>query len=510
MGDAVVRDALVALNELVFAYFPAVNLAQGILLVCGGLEVRDGLITARGRRWLAQSTGLLPRVSVLVPAYNEGLAVVEMVTATLAVHYGNLEVVVVNDGSTDGTMEKLAGEFALEAVRRPNALPIPTRPVRRVYASRQYPGLIVVDKENGGKADALNAGLCRATGDLICAVDADTVLDPDALVRLALPLAQDERVIAAGGVIRVVNGCRVRFGRVVERLTPHGLLGRVQEVEYSRAFLFGRLGWNRLGDNVIISGAFGVFRREAVVEAGGYRESTVGEDMELVLRLRRLAYEDRRPHRVVFVPDPIAWTEVPSTPRALGRQRSRWHRGLAEVFRMHWRVLGRPRYGLMGTVVMPYYLLVELLAPVVEALGIVFLLVGLALGAVALPFAFLLALAAYGFALILGLTALTLDDWFDEHHSRLRDRATRILSALLEQLGYRQLTVWWRLRGLAQYARGHTAWGEQTRLGTVANLPAPRGRQLPRRLRRPDPRLPWQDRDGAATAPGPDRPGALR
>ncbi|MDQ1295842.1 MAG: hypothetical protein QG608_3729 [Actinomycetota bacterium] len=472
MDDGLLREMLVVVNEIVLVYFVLVNLAQGTLVVCGGLEARDGMTEARGRRWLARSSNLLPSLSVLVPAHNEGLAIVEMVTATLAVHYNRLEVVVVNDGSTDDTMERLIREFSLEPLLRPDALRIPTRPVREVYGSHQYPGLIVVDKENGGKADALNAGLVRAVGDLICAVDADTVLDPDALVRLALPLAQDEQVLAAGGVIRVVNGCRVRFGRVVERLSPQGLLARLQEIEYARAFLFGRLGWNRLGDNVIISGAFGVFRRDAVVAAGGYRESTVGEDMELVLRLRRRAYEAEQAHRVVFVPDPIAWTEVPSTLRTLGRQRSRWHRGLAEVIRMHWRVIGRPRYGLMGLVVMPYYLLIELLAPVVEALGLVFLGVALYLQALAVPFALLLALSAYGFALVLGLMALVLEDLFDRHDSRLRDRTARLLSALVEQLGYRQLTVWWRLRGLAQFARGRTTWGEQTRLGSLAADPS--------------------------------------
>jgi cellulose synthase/poly-beta-1,6-N-acetylglucosamine synthase-like glycosyltransferase len=498
MDDELRRETLVVVNEGVLAYFVLVNLAQSTLLVCGWLEAREGLTMARGRRWLAQSTNLLPHVSVLVPAHNEGLTIVEMVTATLAVHHSRLEVVVVNDGSTDDTMEKLIREFALEPFLRPDALRIATRPVREVYGSRQYPGLIVVDKENGGKADALNAGLGRAVGDLICAVDADTVLEPDALVRLALPLAQDERVIAAGGVIRVVNGCRVRFGRVVERLSPQGLLGRFQEVEYARAFLFGRLGWNRLGDNVIISGAFGVFRRDAVVAAGGYRESTVGEDMELVLRLRRLAYEAKQAHRVVFVPDPIAWTEVPSTLRTLGRQRSRWHRGLAEVIRMHWRVIGRPRYGLMGLVVMPYYLMVELLAPVVEALGLVFLGVALYLHALELPFALLLALAAYGFALILGMMALTMEEWFDGHNSRLRDRTARILITLLEQLGYRQLTVWWRLRGLVQFARGKTTWGEQTRLGSLVTGPSRSTPSWARTGTGPaDPRTPGTNNTGA-------------
>ena len=248
----------------------------------------------------------------------------------------------------------------------------------------------MVDKENGGKAHALNAALNVATGELVCAIDADTLIETDALLRMASPFLTDAGMLAVGGTIRVANGCTVSGGRVVHDRPPRTPLAGIQAVEYLRAFLFGRLGWNRLGGNVIISGAFGLFRREAVVATGGYLHDTVGEDMELVLRLRRQARERQVPDRVRFVADPVAWTEAPTTLAVLGLQRDRWHRVLADVLWRHRRVIFNPRYGRLGVVVLPHYLFIELLGPVVEALGLVILIPALALDAVDVRFALLL------------------------------------------------------------------------------------------------------------------------
>jgi cellulose synthase/poly-beta-1,6-N-acetylglucosamine synthase-like glycosyltransferase len=239
----------------------------------------------------------------------------------------------------------------------------------------------------------------------------------------------------------------------------------IQTVEYLRSFLFGRLGWNVLGGNLIVSGAFGMFRRSAMIATGGYRHDTVGEDMELVVRLRRLGVEQRGPSKVTFVPDPVAWTEVPESLRVLGRQRERWQRGLADVLWRHRGMLFNPRYGRIGWVAMPYFWIVELFGPAIEALGLVAMALALALGAVNLPFAALFLLTAYGWGLLLTLSSLLLHQVTTEQPFSVGDLPALVGWSLVENLGYRQLTVVWRLRGWWRYLRGRRDWGTMSRVG---------------------------------------------
>lgn len=271
-----------------------------------------------------------------------------------------------------------------------------------------------------------------ATGDLVCAMDADSLIEPDALLRMVRPFLMADEVLAVGGTIRIANGSQVHGGRVVATCMPLQVLAGFQVVEYLRAFLFGRLGWNRLGGNLIISGAFGLFRREAMIAAGGYTHDTVGEDMELVLRLRRQGYEERGPQRVAFIPDPVAWTGAPESLRVLGRQRDRWHRGLADVMWRHSKLLFNSRYGAMGLVVYPYFFFVELLAPVVEAVGLLGLIAALIIGALNVPFAILFFLVAYGYGLVLSAVSLVLEELNFHRYEGLKDRLLLLLWTLLE------------------------------------------------------------------------------
>jgi cellulose synthase/poly-beta-1,6-N-acetylglucosamine synthase-like glycosyltransferase len=284
----------------------------------------------------------------------------------------------------------------------------------------------------------------------------------------------DSQVLAAGGTIRIVNNSEVRNGRVVRPQVSRRPLVGLQMVEYLRAFLFGRLGWNRLGGNLIISGAFGLFRREAMIAAGGYAHDTVGEDMELVLRLRMQGYDQKGPHRVDFIPDPVAWTEAPESLRVLGRQRDRWHRGLADAMWRHRHLLWNPRYGAMGLVVYPYFFWAELLAPLVESLGLVGLVAGLTIGALNVPFAVLFFLVAYGLGMVPTVFTLVLEELSFHRYEGLRDRLLLLGWALLENFGYRQLTVFWRLRGLVKFLRGRTEWGAMERRGFHQASVAPR------------------------------------
>lgn len=471
IGD-VARVILVDLESAVLVYFVVISTFYLLLLAAAAAELRAHVLRIRAEsRSRVLSSPVAPSICVLAPAYNEAANIAESVRALITLSYPNLEIIVVNDGSTDATLAVLRRELALVPLHPVFKRSVETRPVRGLYRSRDHPGLTVVDKVNGGKADSLNAGLNVASAELVCAIDADTLIEPDALQRMVRPFLEGDRVMAAGGTIRVANGSRVSHGRIGAARMPDQALPGFQVVEYLRAFLFGRLGWNRLGGNLIISGAFGLFRREAMLGIGGYTSDTVGEDMEVVVRLRRAAREQGLPDDVRFIPDPVAWTEVPSSARVLGRQRDRWHRGLADVLWRHRGVLFRRRYGAFGLVVFPYYVFVELFAPVVEALGLIGLLAGLVFGALDLPFAVLFFSAAYGSGLILSLATLLLEELSFHRYARLRDHFLLLLWAVLENFGYRQLTVLWRLGGLIAYLRRRTAWGAMERQG-FANPPA--------------------------------------
>ncbi len=467
------RAVLVTFNWVVLGYFLVVNGVYLFLLMSAGLEMRTHLLLERSeRRWRLLQSDIAPTISVLAPAHDEAATIVGSVRAMLGLSYPNLEVVVVNDGSTDETIRVLVDNFALVAIHPVFRRQVETKPVIALYRSRTRPNLVVVDKQNGGKADALNAALNVATGQLVCAVDADTIIEPEAMLRMVRPFVTRDDVVAAGGTIRIVNGSEVRNGRVTSLRVPRRALAGFQVVEYLRAFLFGRLGWNRLGGNLIISGAFGLFDRQATAEAGGYAHDTVGEDMELVVRLRRRSYELGDPKAIAFIPDPVAWTEAPESLRVLGRQRDRWHRGLCDVLRRHRRVFLNPRYRATGLVVYPYFVVVELLAPVVEALGLVGLAIGLLVGAVDWSFAVLFFLVAYGLGIVLATFTLALEELSFHRYERLGDRALLVLWAVFESLGYRQLTVVWRLRGIWKFLRKRTDWGVMQRKGFTPPPPS--------------------------------------
>ncbi|CAA9393756.1 MAG: Glycosyl transferase, group 2 family [uncultured Propionibacteriaceae bacterium] len=457
---------LVTVSKCVLVFFIICNGFQTVLLVGALREMVRHLRT----NWSEGAHRLLsleatPRVTVLAPAFNEAVTAAASVRSLLTLHYPNLEVVVINDGSTDDTLEILKGEFDLSEVSPSFPTAVESKPVVGLYRSTRHRGLVVLDKVNGGKADSLNAGLNVATGELVCAIDADTLIEPAALLRIVRPFLTDDATVAAGATIRVVNDATVRDGRVVAVRASTRALPGIQTVEYLRSFLFGRLGWNTIGGNLIVSGAFGMFRRSAMIDTGGYRHDTVGEDMELVVRLRRSGVRQRGPSKVVFVPDPVAWTEVPESLPVLARQRERWQRGLTDVLWRHRGMLFNPRYGRIGWVAMPYFWIVELMGPAVEALGLVAMVLALAFGAVNMPFAVLFLLVAYGWGLLLTLSSLLLHQATAEEPFQASDLPALIGWSLAENLGYRQLTVAWRLKGTWRYLRGRRDWGTMSRTG---------------------------------------------
>jgi cellulose synthase/poly-beta-1,6-N-acetylglucosamine synthase-like glycosyltransferase len=326
----------------------------------------------------------------------------------------------------------------------------------------------VVDKENGGKADALNAGVNYAHTELFCALDADTLLERDALGRLVRPFLEDARTVAAGGMIRIVNDSVVRVGVVSAVRLPRNLLARFQVVEYLRAFLAGRVGWDVLNAVLVISGAFGLFRRGLVVELGGFATDTVGEDMELVVRMHRHCRERRVPYRITFVADPVAWTECPETLRDLGRQRDRWQRGLMQVLWRHRKMLLNPRYGRVGLLAFPYFFFLEGLGPIVELLGYAAFAASLSIGRWYPLYALALFMVAFVFGAALSVAAVGLEELSFRRYERWRDLARLLALSLLETFGYRQLNSWWRVRGIVSALRRRHAWGAMQRRGFQA------------------------------------------
>jgi cellulose synthase/poly-beta-1,6-N-acetylglucosamine synthase-like glycosyltransferase len=409
-------------------------------------------------------SGLEVPITLVVPAHNEAPTIATSVRSLFQLTYPEFEVVVVNDGSSDDTLDVLIREFDLVRVPEAFRVRLATKPVRAVYHSRRHPELRVIDKENGGKADALNAGINAARYPLFCCLDADSVLQRNSLQRVVLPFLEDSRTVASGGIVRLANGCDVSDGFLVRTGLPRTPLALVQVVEYLRAFLFGRLGWSPLNAVLVISGAFGLFHKETVIGAGGYRTDTVGEDMELVVRLHRKLREQGREYRIVFVPDPVCWTEAPESWRVLRNQRVRWQRGLAESLTLNRQLLFGRRAGSAGWLAFPFALLFEWASPAVEVTGYIFFAAGLAVGAVSIEFAAAFLLVAIGLGILLSVLALVLEEMSFHTYPRVRDVLLLLVASVAENFGYRQLTALWRLMGLWKWMmRRQARWGDMTR-----------------------------------------------
>jgi cellulose synthase/poly-beta-1,6-N-acetylglucosamine synthase-like glycosyltransferase len=455
-------------NDMLFVYYLISNLVYlGLLILAlisnAAHQRRLGGLRLEGLK----DSPFVPPIALLVPAHNEEAMIVEAVQSLLNLDYPDLEVIVVNDGSLDRTLEELQRAFHLLPTDILYVPEVPCQPVLGVYMSPREPRLLVVDKEAGNsKADAINAAFNLASSQYVCVIDADSILEQDALLRIMAPIiTSPKRVVAAGGIIRAINGCIVRDGKLAGVRLPRSPVEIIQVIEYLRAFLIGREGWAYFNLLVIISGAFGVFQRDLVRQVGGYRPAAIGEDLDLVVRMHRHLLENRQDYHISFVPDPVCWTEVPADLRSLAKQRARWQKGLMDVLWENRDMAGNPRYGRMGLIALPYQFLFEFLAPLIEIIGYTTMTLAALLGVLNRDFFLLFLIFGYGFATLISLGSVLQEEVTYRRYTDWRDVLKLIAFCFLEHFPYRQLHMWWRLKGTWQYLRGDVKWDPLRRVG---------------------------------------------
>ncbi len=455
------KELLTFSNSTLFVYYLLSNIFYLTLLMAAWIaNLRHRRRIAGLRLETLEQSPFTPPISILVPAHNEQDGIIASVRSLLALDYPELEVIVINDGSTDHTLLELHEAFALRPANLLYVARVRSAPVRAIYASDWDARLLVIDKAGiGTKADAVNAGLNAATSPYVCIIDADSILEKDALLRLMAQIfSEPVPMVAAGGIVKILNGNCVENGAVTTIRLPRRPVEALQVVEYLRAFFIGREAWGSLNLLPIISGAFGLFRRDLLLAAGGYRARAIGEDMDVVVRMHRHLLEQGGNYRIGFVPEPTCWTQVPSTVHALARQRARWQKGLLDVLWPNRDMLFRRRFGLMGSVVLPYLWIFELLAPVIEVVGYSTILIAALAGMLSRTFLVQFAIFGYAFATMISIGSVVQEEVTYRRYNKWTDVARLLLYCFLEHFPYRQINMVWRLRGMWQYLRGRMTW----------------------------------------------------
>ncbi len=512
----VLKSALLFFDAIIFLYFGIYCIVNLVLLAISFLSVKKDLERSQLEVGEAidrsQRDAFSPLLSLIVPAYNEEVTIVQSVTSLLRLDYPAYEVIMVNDGSKDKTVEVLKGAFKLVRNDVDYQPLLGAQPVRGFYRStvtlpKQVVRLVLVDKENGGKADAINAGINASQGAYVATMDADSLMIKDALHAIVQPILDDpNRVLAVGGSIALSNGCKVEDGKIIEVNLPKTWIARFQVVEYMRSFIQSRVALGQLNSVLILSGVFAVFQRQALIAIGGFLtkhmrskvgieycgegSETVCEDMEVVVRLHRYVQDHGLEARICFIPLPTSWTEAPEIYLSLGKQRNRWYRGLLEVLVLHRKMIGNPKYGRVGVFSLPYQVLFEALAPLLEASGYLLLPVSYLVGILSLDALLAFTFFALMFNFFLSVGSVLVAILRVRLHNRTRDvtmfdyRGFYTLLVLttagfLSNLGYRQFLVYWQLRGLKDFLAGKKSWDKFARAGfspaTGAAPAAPEG-----------------------------------
>ncbi|MGM1057036.1 MAG: glycosyltransferase [Bacteroidota bacterium] len=413
----------------------------------------------------------IPSVTLVAPAYNEGLTIVDNVRSLLSIQYPFYDLIIVNDGSKDNSMELLIDKYSLEPFDATFVTqPIPTATVNKIYKSTksQFKHLTVIDKNNGGRADAINAGINFAGTELILCTDADCIIEQDAIIKMVRPYLEEggQEIIACGGGIGIANDSVIHNGVLKELRVPKDLIPTIQVVEYIRAFLIGRMGWGEINGLMLVSGAFGMYPRTRLIEVGGFDATTVGEDLELCIRLRIHMERIKKPYKVVYIPETLCWTEAPPDVNILIKQRDRWARGLWETMKLHKQLFLNPKFRNMGLFFYPYWLFFEFGAPIVEFLGLICIIVFGALGLINWTTAILLFTCVYLIGCIFSTVAIFLYIKNFKHYSSLKQVSELLLAAYLEPFLYHPVLLFGQMKGYYKMLFGiKSGWGTMTRKG---------------------------------------------
>ncbi len=471
------KQFVIDFNYYLAYYSTSINLIYLILLFFSILGLRKQVMgwRAKQKSFLYKSR-ILPSISIIAPAYCEEANIIESTNSLLNLNYPNYELIVVNDGSTDDTLNRLIEYYQLERVDYETEHPLPTMPILGVYKSVSQPGLTVVDKINGGKADSLNVGINMSTKDYFCGIDADSLLEPDALLKVISQLIDsDEESVALGGNIFPINGCDIEKGMLTRTALPENWLGKFQTIEYLRAFMAGRIGWSQIKCLLIISGAFGVFKKDRIIEVGGYltaqgryEKDTVGEDMELVVRLSRHMREQKHPFGVHYAYNANCWTEVPESLKILSNQRNRWHRGLIDILYFHWKIFFRPSFGRMGWIPFPYFLMFEVFGPLLEVQGYLMVILAASLGLLNKEILLILFTATIMLGILISVSSLLIAEKEQQYYS-LKDSLKLLLFAVIENFGFRQYVSFERVFGYFSAMKSTGGWGKMVRKGFSSN-----------------------------------------
>lgn len=461
MNTPLLREIVLKFNYVIIYYVLIINFIYFLQLIFATFNLNEYIRKIRYsdyKKYIV-SDNMIP-ISILVPAYNEEETIVENIKSLLSLNYPKFEVIVINDGSKDETLKRVIEAFDLVEVNQPVRYRIKTNEIKAIYRNIEVPNLIVVDKENGGKADALNAGINVSNFPVVTSIDADSILESDSLVRVIMPFIEDKKTIAVGGIVRIANGSTIQRGRVVDIDLPKSRLAMFQIVEYLRAFLTGRVGWDSINALLIVSGAFGAFRKDAAIEVGGYAKNTIGEDMELIVKLHEYFLRNKRPYKIKFIPDPVCWTQAPERIKDLRGQRRRWQIGLMDSLFKHKRMFFNPRYKQIGLIAVPYFWLFEMIGPIIEIIGYILIPLAYFLGLLNTKYFILFLSASILYGVLLSLGAILLEEYTFNKYPSLKQLLKLSFYGILENFGYRQMTTLFRIEGIVKFRKMKHSWGK--------------------------------------------------
>jgi cellulose synthase/poly-beta-1,6-N-acetylglucosamine synthase-like glycosyltransferase len=460
-------ELLANLQWVCIIFFIGINLGYLVLIILSFLKLPDYVNQQILRELPKQQNDYAIPITMLIACYNEEGAIVTTVRSLLQVNYPEFEVLVVNDGSKDDSLKVMIEHFEMVEVPRSFPQTLPHAEIKAIYQSKKVPNLRMIDKVNGGaKADAMNAGIDASLYPLFCPFDGDTLVDKDCLTYLAQPFQEDPTTVAAGGVCRIVNGCRVTDGMLVEINAPRKLLALFQTLEYMRAYHYVRVGWESVNALPIISGAIGLFRKTALQDVGGYCRDTHADDFEIILKMHLHYTAANKPYRIAHSPKALCWTEVPESYEILKRQRVRWQKGFNECMWMNKKLTFLPKSGVMGWIGMPYQFIFEGFSPMFELLGYLITIICFFAGALSYEGAIAFLLMSLGSGFLVTFMTILIEELFFRAYPKKRDILILCLGAFIENFGYRQMNLLWRIEGFINWLRNKEGKREMPRLNT--------------------------------------------